>query len=110
MVLGRNSRGGGYAGQRRAVAGTTELRIDGITEASPDYRLQTTDYRLQTTDRAVAGGAVQELRNYGTTDRVSRLKAQSLSMPSILSILSIPFYTLYTHSSKKQQRIWNIQK
>ncbi len=46
------------------------------------------DNGLQTTDngQAVAGGASQELRNYGTTDRASRLETQS----------SVTLYTFYT--------------
>ena len=46
--------------------------------ATPDYKtFATRDNGQQTTDngQAVAGGASQELRNYGTTDRASRLKA-----------------------------------
>ena len=55
---------------------------------------RTTDNGLR---RAVAGGASQELRNYGTTDRASRLGTQSsvtlysplyFLYPSILSILT----------------------
>ena len=73
---------------------TTVMAVAGW--AIPDNGLQTTRLLLrkttsqqdyETTSGAVAGGASQELWNYGTTDRASRLKAQSLS------ILSIPFYT-----------------
>ena len=76
---------------------TTVMAVDGW--AIPDNGLQTTRLLLrkttsqqdyETTSGAVAGRASQELWNYGTTDRASRLKAQSLS------IFSIPFYT---HSS-----------
>ena len=70
-LLGRNSRGFGYA----------------KTTSQRDY---------ETTSGAVAGGALQELRNYGTTDRASRLKAQSLS---ILSILTAHSSQLTAHGS-----------
>ena len=57
--------------------------------------LATSDNGQQTTDNSRGGSrwgyaGIMELRNYGTMDRASRLKAQSLS---------IPFYTLYTHNS-----------
>ena len=67
ILLGRDSRGVGYAG------------------------LQDNE----TTSGAVAGGASQELRNYGTTNRASRLKAQS----SVTLYTLYTFYTLYTQSS-----------
>ena len=48
-------------------------------------RKTTSQQDYETTSGAAAGGASQGLRNYGTTDRASRLKAQSLSILSILT-------------------------
>ena len=100
----------GFTGQKYGVFESKVWHFWVVTHgvlATPDYKTfatrdngqQTTSLLLlkttslqdyETTSGAVAGGTSQELRNYGTTDRASRLKAQSLS------ILSIPFYT---HSS-----------
>ena len=71
----------GYVGQRTTDNGQ---RVGGSRWG---YAKTTSQQDYETTSGAAAGGASQELWNYGTTDRASRLKAQSLS---------IPFYTLYT--------------
>ena len=87
----------GFTGQKYGVFESKVWHFWVVTHgvlATPDYglwlRRTTRQLVNETTSGAAAGGASQELRNYGTTDRASRLKAQSLS---------IPFYTLYTHNS-----------
>ena len=85
--------------------------------ATPDYK--TTSQRDKETfasqdyneTTATAGGASQELWNYGTTERASRLKAhgsllvaQSLSLPSIpFRLLSLVFRR-YTAKHKRSIR------
>ena len=61
-------------------------------------RKTTSQQDYETTSGAVAGGASQELWNYGTTERASRLKAHGSLLTaqshSLLSLPSIPFRLL----------------
>ena len=82
-------------GSRWGCAGATSDNGQRVGGSRWGFAGATSDNGQQTTE---GGGrwsfaGIMELRNYGTTDRASRLKAQSLSIPSILSILSIPLYT-----------------